>query len=102
MAFEQPKHPHTKERVSSRLKVHYYVDPREVHEYNPKKWRQLDETAERQYVHMVSVRCQQEEYQQRKAMEEAQGWFYVDQDAMERARRMEMKYCQKMRKMGFN
>ncbi|KAF2833399.1 DUF1977-domain-containing protein [Ophiobolus disseminans] len=102
MVFETAKHPHTKERVSSRLKVHYFVDPREVHEYNPKKWRQLDETAERTYVHTLSVRCQTEEYQQQKAMEDAQGWFYIDQEAMDRARKMERKNCQKLKNLGYN
>jgi DnaJ family protein B protein 12 len=71
-----------------------------VHEYNPKKWRKLDEEAERQYVHSVNVQCQHEQYKQRKMMEEAQGWFMVDQEAMDRARRMEMKNCNKLRKMG--
>jgi DnaJ family protein B protein 12 len=100
LVFEQPRHPNTKERISSRLKVHYFVDPREVHEYNPKKWRKLDEEAERQYVHSINVQCQHEQFKQRKMMEDAQGWFYVDMDAMDRARRMEMKNCQKLRKMG--
>jgi len=102
VVFEQPRHPHTKEHISSRLKVHYYVNPEEVHDYNLKKWRQLDEQAERQYIHAVSVRCQQEEYQQRKMMEDAQGWFYIDQELMDKARRMEMKSCSKLKKMGFN
>lgn len=100
MVFEQPRHPMTKERVSSRLKVQYFVDPREVHEYNHKKWRKLDEEAEQQYVHGVHVRCQNEQFQQRKMMEDAQGWFHIDQDAMNRARRMEMKNCNKLKKMG--
>jgi DnaJ family protein B protein 12 len=100
LVFEQPRHPNTKERISSRLKVHYFVDPREVHEFNPKKWRKLDEEAERQYVHSINVQCQHEQYKQRKMMEEAQGWFMVDQEAMDRARRMEMKNCNKLRKMG--
>jgi DnaJ family protein B protein 12 len=102
MVFEQPRHPHTKEHISNRLKVHYYVDPNSVHEYSPKQWRKLDETAERQYLHTVSARCQQEEYQQRKLLEEAQGWFYVDQEKMDQARHMDMKNCKYLRKMGFN
>ncbi|KAF1922030.1 DnaJ domain-containing protein [Ampelomyces quisqualis] len=100
LVFEQPRHPQTKERISTRLKVHYFVDPREVHEYNPKKWRKLDEEAEQQYVHGIHVRCQQEQYKQRKMMEEAQGWFYIDQEAMDRARHMEMKNCKKLNQLG--
>ena len=33
-------------------------------------------------------------------MEDAQGWFFVDDEAMERARNMELKNCQKLRKLG--
>jgi DnaJ family protein B protein 12 len=51
-------------------------------------------------VHGINVRCQQEQYQQRKMMEEAQGWFYIDQEAMDRARKLDMKNCKKLEKMG--
>jgi DnaJ family protein B protein 12 len=102
LVFEQPRHPNIEERVSKRLKIHYFVDPREVHEYNPKKWRKLDEQAELQYVHAVKVRCQNEQFQQRRLMEDAQGWFYVDVDAMDRARNMELRNCQKLRNLGLD
>ncbi|OAK99731.1 DUF1977-domain-containing protein [Phaeosphaeriaceae sp. SRC1lsM3a] len=99
MVFEQPRHPQTKERISSRLKIHYFVDPREVHDYNPKKWRSLDAEAENQYVHGLNVRCQNEQMQQRRMMEDAQGWFYIDQEAMDRARNLDMKNCAKLQKL---
>lgn len=102
LVFEQPRAPNTLKRVSSRIKIDYFVDPSEVHDYTPKKWRKLDETAENQFVHSVNVRCQNEKYQQRKAMEDAQGWFLVDEEAMERARTMELKHCQRLRKMGLH
>jgi DnaJ family protein B protein 12 len=100
LVFEQPKPPYTKERISSRLKVHYYVDPREVHEYSLKQWRKLDQDAENTYVTGIHARCQKEQFEQRKMMEDAQGWFYVDQEAMDRARHMDMKNCKKLNKMG--
>lgn len=33
-------------------------------------------------------------------MEDAQGWFLVDEEAMEKARTMEMKNCAKLEKFG--
>lgn len=100
LVFEKPVTPYTHERVTSRIKLHYFVDPREVHDYNPKKWRKLDEQAEQQYVHNINVRCQNEQYSQRKAIEDAHGWFFVDEDALEKAKNMELKNCQKLDKMG--
>ncbi|KAL6706147.1 Chaperone protein dnaJ [Coniothyrium glycines] len=98
--FEQPRAPHTKERISPRIAVNYYVDPRDVHEFRPKDWRKLDDQAEKQYVHTLNVKCQQEQLQQRQAMENAQGWFSVDQDAMDKARGMELRNCKKLQKLG--
>ncbi|KAF1849594.1 DUF1977-domain-containing protein [Cucurbitaria berberidis CBS 394.84] len=100
VVLEHARPPNTLQRTSSRLKVHYFVDPKDVHDYNPKKWRKLDEQAEYQYVHNTKVRCQTERYQQRRAMEDAQGWFFVDEDAMERARKMDLKNCHTLRKLG--
>lgn len=102
IVFDTPRHPNVKERISTRLKVHYFVDPRDVHEYNPSKWKKLDQRAEETYVHAVNVRCQHEQHQQRKMMEEAQGWFSIDEEAMARARKMEMRNCEKLKKMGLN
>jgi len=100
LVFEKPRTPNTQRRISTRLNINYFVDPRDVHEYNPKKWRKLDQVAEEQYVGALNTRCQTEQYQQRKMMEEAQGWFSVDQDLMGRARNLEMKSCRELKKMG--
>jgi len=100
VVFESPRPPHTLERVSSRIKLHYFVNPNDVQDYNPKKWRKLDETSENQYVHAINSRCQNEKFAQRKAMEDAQGWFGVDAVAMDSARKMELRNCQKLRKLG--
>ena len=35
-------------------------------------------------------------------MEEAQGWFSVDMEAMNKARNMELKNCNKLKKLGID
>ncbi|EUC28049.1 hypothetical protein COCVIDRAFT_93832 [Bipolaris victoriae FI3] len=102
LVFETPRTPNTLKRVSSRIKIDYYVNPKDVHEYTPKKWRKLDEVAEQQYVHITNTRCQSEKYKQRQLMEEAQGWFSVDTEAMNKARNMELKNCNKLKKLGID
>ncbi|KAI0577812.1 DnaJ DnaJ-class molecular chaperone with C-terminal Zn finger domain protein [Pyrenophora tritici-repentis] len=100
LVFETPRTPNTMKRVSSRIKIDYFVDPKDVQDYTPKKWRKLDEAAENQYVSITNTRCQTEKFKQRKAMEDAQGWFSVDTEAMNKARNMELKNCNKLRKLG--
>lgn len=98
--YEHPRSPNTHERVTTRINLHYFVDPREVHDYSPKKWRKLDEQAEQQYVHTLSARCQNEQVLQRRAVEDAQGWFFVDEDALEKANGMELKNCKKLDRLS--
>jgi DnaJ family protein B protein 12 len=100
LVFETPRTPNTLKRVSTRIKIDYFVDPKDVHEYTPKKWRKLDEQAERQYVHITGTRCHNEKAQQQRAMEDAQGWFTIDQEAMHKARTMELKNCNKLKRLG--
>ena len=102
LVFETPRAPNTMKRVSSRIKIDYYVDPKDVADFTPKKWRSLDQSAENQYVHVTNTRCQTEKYKQKQAMEEAQGWFSVDMEAMQRARSMELKNCNKLKKLGLD
>lgn len=102
LVFETPRAPNTLKRVSPRIKIDYFVNPKDVHDYTPKKWRKLDEVAEQQYVHITNTRCQTEKYKQRQAMEEAQGWFSVDEKAMNKARNMELKNCNKLKKLGLD
>ena len=66
------------------------------------KFGKLDEVAEQQYVHITNTRCQSEKYKQRQAMEDAQGWFSVDMDAMNKARNMELPNCNKLKKLGLD
>jgi DnaJ family protein B protein 12 len=100
LVFETPRTPNTLKRVSTRIKIDYFVDPKDVVEYTPKKWRKLDEQAENQYIHITNTRCHNEQVLQRKAIEDAQGWFSVDQEAMHKARTMELKNCNKLKRLG--
>ncbi|KAH9881703.1 hypothetical protein IAQ61_000430 [Plenodomus lingam] len=100
LAFETPRPPQTLQRVSSRLGIHYFVNPSDVQEFSTKKWRKLDDTAETQYLQTLNARCRNEQYAQRKAMEDAQGWFGVDAVAMDAARKMELRNCQKLQKLN--
>jgi DnaJ family protein B protein 12 len=93
--FEQPRGHYTKSHVSNRLQINYFVNPADVRDYSQsdRRWRKLDEQAETQYVHTMQTRCQTEKMQRDQAMQNAQGWFFVDEEAMTRARNMELKNC---------
>lgn len=84
--------------------VNYYVSNSVCQEYgsNPrdKRWKALDKQVENSYVHTLDVRCNNEQYAQSKKMQDAQGWFFIDEEAMQQARQMPMPNCDLLAKHG--
>lgn len=76
------------------------MNPAEVDQYSKNKWRKLDETAENKYMHILNLKCEYEHQTQQQVMNDAQGWFFVDQEKMDGARRMEKPSCAKLREIG--
>lgn len=93
--------PHTLLHTSSRLSVPYWVNPSEVKEYTPRKWKELDKYAENRFIQSLSAECEWEQTQRARLAQEAQGFFFTDQVKLERARKMEMKNCKKLEGYGY-
>jgi DnaJ family protein B protein 12 len=102
--FDGPKSPYTQTRISKELKIPYYVNPVDVEGFgnSDKKWKELDTTAETQYLQITHTKCQFERQSQRRMMEEAEGWgFFPDEKMIERARNMDMAHCKRLEKLGY-
>ncbi|KAF2840615.1 DUF1977-domain-containing protein [Patellaria atrata CBS 101060] len=96
-----PVPPYTHPRTFGAHKLPYYVNPAETEDMSPRKWRELDKAAERRFVSGLSQECAREEQQQLRMMQDAQGWFFVDEGLMERARGMELRGCKRLRELGY-
>jgi DnaJ homolog subfamily B member 12 len=92
--------PFTAHRLTSRLKVDYYVNPADIVDYTTQKFRRLDDRAEVAYVQQLRFHCGEELQEKRKIVEEATGWFFHDENKLERARSMELKNCRQLNDMG--
>ncbi len=97
----QPGPPNTIHRTSQRLKVDYYLDPKDVVEYNARKMNELDRKAETQFVTQLQYECQIETRNRNRMMEDAQGWFFQDVDKMREARAYDMRSCRQLDSFGF-
>lgn len=102
MRFDGPVAPHTMHRLTTRLKVDYYLNPVEVDQYTPHKFSQLDKKAEVSYVQQLRYGCEQELEHQQRLVNEAQGWFVQDVEKMNRAKDLEMKSCRKLDSMNLS
>ncbi len=96
MRFDAASRTHSFERTSRNLGVKYWVDPSAVNEYNNRKWRDLDSIAEVRYKGALSRDCENEQMMQSRMMQDAQGFFWTDEDMMRRAREMDMASCRKL------
>lgn len=78
----------------------YYVNPTEVEEFTARKWRDLDRVVEETLVGRLNAQCDVEYQQRERAIRDAHGWFFPDQEALDRARRMELTSCNRLRALG--
>lgn len=99
--FDSPKDPYTMHRVTPRLKVNYYINPKDVVDYSFRKMNELDKKAETKYVSDLQYGCQAEHRQRNRMVEEAQGWFFEDVEKMEEARNLEMRSCRRLEEFGY-
>lgn len=91
--------PYTQLHTSYRLKVPYYVNPREVADYgrsDSRSWKKLDLTAESNYMYILQNECHTEELRQARMFQDAQGWFFTDEDKLRKAREMPMASCKRL------
>jgi DnaJ homolog subfamily B member 12 len=101
MHFDSPVPPrYIFERTIPNLKVKYYVNPQDVAQYSEAKLRQLDRSAEVNFVRQLNIRCENEKAHQRQLVEDAQGWFFQDADKMDVARNFDLTSCKRLRKLG--
>ncbi|KUJ12076.1 DUF1977-domain-containing protein [Mollisia scopiformis] len=100
MRFDSAVPPHTLHRLTTRMKVDYFVNPVDVEHYTPSQLSRLDQRAEAAYVSRLNVECQEEELARQDLVNQAQGWFYQDPEKMRLARELPMKSCRRLDSMG--
>lgn len=99
--YDNPLPPQTLHHVSSKLKVDYYVNPVEINDYTPSKWKNLDKYVEQRYVQRLSSDCEWQMAQRQRAFQEAQGFWSRDEEKWERATNMGMPACKKLEGWGY-
>lgn len=99
--FDNPLPPQTLHHASFKLKVDYYVNPKDVTDYSSRKWKDLDNYVESRYVQRLSSECEVERNMRQRAFQEAQGFWSRDQVKWEHAQSMGMPACKKLEGWGY-
>lgn len=87
-------------RRTPRLKINYYINPKDVVDYSGRKMSELDRLAENKFVSDLQFGCQAEQRQRSRMVDEAQGWFFEDADKMQEARNLDMRSCRRLQEFG--
>jgi hypothetical protein len=94
--YDSPVPPHTMHRVTPRYKVDYFLNPAEVEGYTSRQFSSLDQRAEVDYVSTLKYQCETEVQRQRHEINEATGFFFTDENRLQRARNMAMPGCRRL------
>ncbi|PYH93722.1 DUF1977-domain-containing protein [Aspergillus ellipticus CBS 707.79] len=94
--FDAAVPPHTMHRTTPKLNIDYYINPGDVEEYSSRKFRQLDQRVEVDYVTKLRYECDNEAHNRDRMLQEAQGWFFPDVEKIKEARALELKSCRRL------
>jgi DnaJ family protein B protein 12 len=99
--FDNPLPPQTKHHTSYNLKVDYYVNPKDVADYQKGDWKTLDKHVEVSYKERLVAQCNYEIDQKRRAKDDARGFFSRDEVKWEFAQKMPTPACKKLEGWGY-
>jgi DnaJ family protein B protein 12 len=84
------------QRTTPKLNIDYFINPKDVDDYNTRKFRSLDQRVEVDYVSKLRYECESEVLARDRMIQDAQGWFFPDVEKMKAARSMELKSCRRL------
>jgi DnaJ homolog subfamily B member 12 len=96
MRFDQPVPPHTMHRVTPKYKIDYFINPADVHEYSLRKFTSLDQRAEVDYISHLRTTCEWETRRRDDEIKASQGFFYSDEERLQKAMEMDMPGCSRL------
>ncbi|KAI0484114.1 DUF1977-domain-containing protein [Xylariaceae sp. FL0804] len=96
MVFDHAAPPQTLHRHTHKLGVDYFVDPADVAGWGEPQWRALDREAEAGLVRALRRACQAERQAQHDLVQQAQGWFFPDQEKLRVARDLPLAHCRRL------
>jgi DnaJ family protein B protein 12 len=94
--FDSPVAPNTMHRITPKYKVDYFINPVEVDGYSSSKFHKLDQRAEVDYISTLQYNCEVERNTKQQMLQDAQGWFAVDEEKVREAQSMTMRSCKRL------
>lgn len=96
----RPTAQYSERRETPRFHIPFYVKKNFAAQKSALKMRNFDYKVENVYVLDRRAQCSREQTAKRNLVEEAHGWFYTDQDMLDKANKMPMPHCQELQDLG--
>lgn len=95
-----PSSKYNVQRATPNHKIPFFVSEKLLQETTDRKLLAFDYKVEQAYVQDRRSSCAREQVRRNELIEDAQGWFYTDQQKLHAAQHMEMPNCQRLRDLG--
>ncbi|CCX04871.1 molecular chaperone [Pyronema domesticum] len=95
-----PTAPYTQMRTTPEHKIPFYVNPKDLDGMSMRDVTKLGQRAEQTIVNKWTNGCNREEIVRQQMLQDAQGFFWTDQDMVKKAKEMEMPNCRKLQDLG--
>lgn len=96
-SFDNPIPGLSHEHTTPRFKTRYFTNPVDVTTYGTKEWRRMDSYVEGVLYERLQRECEFAQRQTQRLVQEAQGWFSVDEEKMAQARAVDNASCHRLR-----
>lgn len=95
-----PSPPYTERRTTYQHSIPYFVNPSDTRSMTSSSLRQLDHRAELTFLRSLRDQCNREYDERKQNIMDAQGWFWSDEEALEKARNTKLPACERLDKLG--
>lgn len=95
--MDTPQNPYTHSHVTSKLRQEYFVNPVDVVSYSNRDWTRMNDYVDQNLVRRLNHECENEQTQYQRLIQEAQGWFSIDQEKLREAKALEQRSCNRLR-----
>lgn len=95
-----PTHKFSVKRETPKYHIPFYVQPKYTADKETPKLRKLDRKIETEIIEDKKTMCNREHLRRNQMMEDAQGWFFTDEEMLKRAKEMAMPNCSELKGLG--
>ncbi|KAH3686462.1 hypothetical protein WICPIJ_002549 [Wickerhamomyces pijperi] len=96
----QKNYKYSNELISPKISIPYYVTTKTKNNLTPKKLTKLNRAVEEEYIDNLRTNCQYEKNEKERRINEAYGWFFPDEEKLNKAQALKLPTCERLEEIA--